>query len=137
MHGELTIHHLAEGDDPNSEKFAFIRFHNPVTVQWSLREDPHGNTPDPAKTGKAPLHIEVDNIPFQRTLEIGAAHPAGCLENPSREGIERSILRMLAFEFAHAFNHYQGDPNYGLLHWALYGMFRHETDILEPEEEPA
>lgn len=41
------------------------------------------------------------------------------------------VYRTLCFDLFHAFFHHKGDPNYGLLHWALYGNFKEYVTCTE------
>jgi hypothetical protein len=36
----------------------------------------------------------------------------------------QTVLNTIKFDLMHAFNHYNGDPNYGKTHWALYGNLK-------------
>lgn len=39
----------------------------------------------------------------------------------------QTVLNTVKYDLSHAFNHYQGDPNYGHTHWALYGNLYDRT----------
>lgn len=54
----------------------------------------------------------------------------------------KTVFSTVKFDLMHAFFHYNGDPNYGYLHWALYGNLKDRVDasddfIFEDEENPA
>jgi hypothetical protein len=136
-HGEFQLDLLSEGDNTENEATAFVKFNQPLHVSWLLlpEHEQSDQPPDPAVTGKARVHVEISpGIQWECQFACGNQHPAARLINTNREGIEASIKRMLAFEFAHAFLHYEGDPNYGLLHWAIAGNFKNSVTLIERDE---
>jgi hypothetical protein len=45
--------------------------------------------------------------------------------------VAQAIFRTVCFDLFHAFCHFQGDPNYSCLHWALYGNLKDRTKVVE------
>jgi hypothetical protein len=59
-------------------------------------------------------------------------------DNPECDPI-KTVISTVKYDLQHAFNHYQGDPNYGKTHWSLYGNLKDRTvsyDWWEVEEVP-
>ncbi len=55
-------------------------------------------------------------------------HYSGINEKSTNEEIINSILK---YDLFHAFTHYQGDPNYSHLHWAIYGNLKNQVKVVE------
>lgn len=55
-------------------------------------------------------------------------------ENKNKDPIQ-TVLNTIKFDLVHAFNHYNGDPNYGSLHWALFGNLKDRADWYDYCEE--
>lgn len=50
--------------------------------------------------------------------------------NPNNEPVKK-VFSLVKFDLMHAFHHYSGDPNYGKIHWALYGNLRDCVDTFD------
>lgn len=106
-----------------------IEFHTPLQVNWwSVPEE------------STPEQIRVDIL-----LDIGMSWLTSFSRNPTTtpydqqpkgpftpESLEVEVKRMLTFEFIHSFFHPDCDPNYTMLNWALYGIFRDKVNKREP-----
>jgi hypothetical protein len=51
--------------------------------------------------------------------------------NPEADPL-KTIMATIKFDLMHAFFHYQGDPNYTHLHWALYGNLEDRVELRDP-----
>ena len=47
----------------------------------------------------------------------------------------KTVFATIKFDLMHTFFHYEGDPNYGHLHWALRGMLKDRVVATEHENE--
>lgn len=56
------------------------------------------------------------------------------IENPDAEPIKTAIAT-IKFDLMHAFFHYNADPNYGPLHWALVGHLDERVDLDDLEDD--
>jgi hypothetical protein len=45
--------------------------------------------------------------------------------------VVEKIKKMIEFELFHAFMHYNGDPNYTVIHWALFGNLFYRVKCIE------
>lgn len=53
--------------------------------------------------------------------------------NVNKEDLEDCVRVNCIFDLFHAFTHYQQDPNYSHVHWALYGNLKDRTTVIERE----
>lgn len=93
-----------------------MEFDPPLQVNWWV-------IAEESSEERTIIDILLDNgINWKAGFSKSNPHPAGNREG--EEKLETSIKRMLAFEFIHSFFHYEGDPNYTLLNWAISGHFK-------------
>jgi hypothetical protein len=50
------------------------------------------------------------------------------------ETTEEKVIRACQYDLAHAFFHYEGDPNYTHYHWALRAIYNPKIEATEIEE---
>lgn len=48
----------------------------------------------------------------------------------------QTVLNTIKFDLMHAFFHYNEDPNYMQIHWALEGQLRDRVSVIDPTDEP-
>jgi hypothetical protein len=55
-------------------------------------------------------------------------------DNPESDPF-KTAFSSIKFDLMHAFNHYNGDPNYTEVHWALFGNLKDRVKAYFPEDE--
>ena len=105
-----------------SEGWAYLVFDPPLRVEWSIWKEKDASI----------AYVDYDfglefkiNLDAQRKSAWGYN---GVNKESTNEEIVTSIIR---FDLFHAFTHYQGDPNYSHLHWALYGNLKDRCKVIE------
>ncbi len=105
------------------EGYTSITFNPPMRVDFSVWEEPG------AKIDYVTYDFGMDfkiNLDAQR--RSWWSYGLDWKKDPSNEEIINAIVR---FDLFHAFTHYQGDPNYSHLHWALYGNLKDRCKVTE------
>jgi hypothetical protein len=118
--GGRTLLQIYEGGDS-------LRFDPPLRVDWSVycdKSHPAGDVTTAYITFDFGLEYQINPI---STKNSGWGYH-GINEDSSIEEVTVSVIR---YDLFHAFCHYQGDPNYTHLHWALYGNLKDRCKIVE------
>ena len=109
--------------EQESSDHQYISIFEPIKIEWSYYED------------SQTAHVTYD---FGMEYPISMNPEKNCLISPSDHSyvhsdstIENKIKAVVKFDLFHAFFHYQGDPNYSHLHWALYGNLKNRLFIHE------
>lgn len=119
--GGKTLVQIKEGSD------RWLKFNPHLRVDWSVWREKDEQIA--YVTYDFGLDFKI-NLDAQRKSWWGY----GCLNKESTNAeIVDAIIR---FDLFHAFFHYQGDPNYSHLHWALYGNLKDRCEAVEIDEIP-
>jgi len=111
------------------EKFASdmgsIFFDKPLKIDWwEMERDENSIT------------VEIwlnDGINWAEKFSLDAVIPFSKIDSFEFEDVENTVKKSVHYDFDHAFFHYQGDPNYGLIHWAIYGNFKDQVEAVDSE----
>ncbi len=117
MNGHIIVEKFESG-------MGSIVFKKPLKISWwEMDCDENG------------IVVEIflnDGINWAERFSLDAWIPFSKIESFDFEDVQKTVEKSVHFDFDHAFFHYQGDPNYGLTHWAIYGNFKDEVEIIEP-----
>jgi len=68
---------------------------------------------------------------FGMDCRVSVVKEKNCLHNYTNDNAEcdpvKTVLSSVKYDLLHAFNHYDGDPNYGHQHWALRACLNSRT----------
>jgi hypothetical protein len=107
MISKYIFSEISEGD------YAKIFFNPPLEISYFY---------DPEKD-------YIANIDFDFGLNVDIGYNSFITDE--YKTIEEKILKTIEFELFHAFMHYNGDPNYSTLNWALFGNLAFRVKCVE------
>ncbi len=121
--GGRTLLQLREG-------LLTLTFDPPLRVDWSVFRDsshPAGDITTAYVTFDFGMTYEI--------LPIFTKNNGWGYNGVNKDStIEEVIVSVIRYDLFHAFTHYQGDPNYTHLHWALYGNLKDNVTIHEDSD---
>lgn len=79
---------------------------------------------------KKQTHTEYADVVFDFGLRTDVAYENWLTSKVTGDWIEKT-KKVIEFELFHAFHHIHEDPNYGTLHWALFGNLAHRVECGE------
>lgn len=107
--------------------YRFIEFSTPLEVWWCLYQNP--------TTGHRTAYVDYDFglsdtfCPYQSIIK------GWRYDNITTETQPEEIIRaFVKYDLFHAFFHYNQDPNYTHLHWALYGNLKDRVKLIDGED---
>lgn len=110
-----------------NESDIVLYFDPPLKVSWSIYE----NKSHPL----GPVTIAYIIFDFGLEYEINPVSTKnngwgyqGINPNSTNDMVIKSVI---IYDLFHAFTHFQGDPNYTHLHWALYGNLKDRIKVIE------
>ena len=127
--GQITFDKLDEGE------YRQLTFNPPVVVKWSMYgtfdyENPLREYNEYVKTVFVDYDFGLsDKFKPYSSIKCGWAY-AGITEQTP---IEEIVKAFVEYDLCHAFFHYEGDPNYSHLHWALRGWLENRATIKDKE----
>lgn len=120
--GTLTLTFAVEQEDLYD--YSRLEFDPPLEIKWSVYEDEKGKMAYVDYDFGMTDRFSIDTDKNFLTWGYGGLTQ----EKLTPENI---VERTVIFDLFHAFTHCDMDPNYGHLHWALYGNLKHKTKVIE------
>jgi hypothetical protein len=119
--GHFTIDKIDESG------IRFLEFNPPLNIDWSFYPN--------SMPGGRECFVDYDFGLTDRfrpyaSIAMGWSYDDITMKTP----ISEVVKAFVKYELFHAFFHYQGDPNYSHLHWALSGHLKDRVKIIDNED---
>ena len=116
--GEFVFEEIHEGEGRS------LTFFPPLRVVWDTYVDHHpaGDT--------TTAYIEMDFGMEYKIKPVATKNGGWHYDEINKDSTNEEVIKtIIKFDLFHAFCHTSLDPNYGIIHWALYGNLKDRVII--------